>query len=140
MSTIGANKLKQVSGGSAEFEAGDVMIYSDTAESVSPLSSTLTKLKEALTGNGGTLRIKFDMAAGGSGHSAGGRIYRNGEAVGTLRGTSSTSFVTYSEDISGWSAGDLIQIYGSGTYQYGGKIKNFNICVDKAETILGVEV
>lgn len=137
MSTIGANKLKQVSGGSAEFEVGDIVIYKDAVES-STTSSSFAKLKEAQTGKGGELRIKFDMQSGRSdGNGVQGRIYRNGVAVGTTRYQTSTSFITYSEDISGWSAGDLIQIYGTGGTLRGPVIiKNFNIYVDKSETII----
>ncbi len=58
-----------------------------------------------------TLRIKFDLKSASSSYTAYGRIYRNGVAVGTERSTTSTSFVNYSEDISGWSSGDLIQVY-----------------------------
>ena len=58
----------------------------------------------------GTYRIKFDVkyATGTGGNTA--QVYRNGVAKGTLR-TPTTTYVTYSEDLSGWSAGDDIQIY-----------------------------
>lgn len=62
----------------------------------------------------GTLRIAFDlkMAPNAFSQTAYGKIYRNGGAVGTERTTTDTSnFTNYSEDISGWSAGDQIQLY-----------------------------
>ena len=37
------------------------------------------------------------------------RVYRNGVAVGTVRSTPAAKFI---EDISGWSPGDLVQVYG----------------------------
>jgi hypothetical protein len=57
------------------------------------------------------LRIKFDIKTTNNAVPVYGRIYRNGVAVGTQRETYSTSYDPYSEDISGWSAGDLIQLY-----------------------------
>ena len=61
--------------------------------------------------NDSELRIKFDLKSANGAVTVYGRIYRNGVAVGTERSTTSTSYVNFSEDISGWSAGDLIQLY-----------------------------
>ncbi len=72
-----------------------------------------------------TLRIKFDLKASSVAITAYGRVYRNGVAVGTERSTSSTSYVNYSEDISGWSSKDLIQIYiKSSTYGIAAQCRN----------------
>jgi len=60
---------------------------------------------------GGELRIKFDLKASHSVWTAYGRIYRNGIAVGTEQTVLGTTYGTRSEDIAGWSAGDLLQLY-----------------------------
>jgi len=87
-----------------------------------------TKVKEITLIGSGELTISFDLATdnGGSGDSSAGRIYRNGVAIGTERNTNNTSFVTYTEEISGWSNGDKIQIYCK-TNDIRYKIKNFII-------------
>jgi hypothetical protein len=53
-----------------------------------------------------------------SGATAYGRIYRNGSAVGTERSTSSETDVVFSQDISGWTAGDMVQIYAKAVGSY----------------------
>jgi hypothetical protein len=107
-----ASDLNNVIKDIKEWEAGDELImYADGQESTDYASPTL--VKEFVIGKGGELRIKFDLiGATGSpvAHSAG-QIYRNGSPVGTLRSTTNLSWVTYSEDISGWSPGDLVQLY-----------------------------
>lgn len=70
-----------------------------------------TKCKETIwKGQAGAFRVKFSMRSPG-GNLLYGRVYRNGVAVGTVRSTSSTTSVEFSEDISGWSYDDLIQVY-----------------------------
>ena len=63
-----------------------------------------------------------------------GRIYRNGVAVGTERNVStSPTYTEYSEDISGWSEGDLCQLYVHDTAGNGCISKNFRIYSDLSE-------
>lgn len=64
--------------------------------------TSFAKVAEVYIPRSGTLTIKYRVF--GSGHA---RIYRNGSAVGVDR----SSAAEYSEDISGWSAGDLCQLY-----------------------------
>jgi len=90
------------------------------------------KIKEAHIGHAGTLRISFDLKGDGlGGHDAWARVYRNGTPVGIEREHSPNSYVTFTEDISGWSVGDAIQLYyratGSGAFV---SIRNFRISVD----------
>lgn len=74
-------------------------------------STTYAKVAEIYVQRSGTLRVKFYLAGNGGGASIGyGRIYRNGSAVGTEQSNNTTA-TEYSEDISGWSAGDLLQLY-----------------------------
>lgn len=82
------------------------------------LSSTgagsYVKVLEMRLPYGGTLSTTIGVAGSGSvGATAFARIYRNGVAVGTERsvGDSGNSWADFSEDISGWTAGDLIQVY-----------------------------
>ena len=100
--------------------AGDYLLVTNPAE-WSTTSTTYVKLKETKVGVGGTFRIKFSLAKDAS--LAYGQIYRNGAAVGTEQSTSSVypTFVEFSEDIGGWSPGDLIQVYvkrSGGTISY----------------------
>lgn len=104
------------------YTAGDNFIIEGNLDTP-PDSTTLTKIGEIQLDKGGTLRIKFTMSCF-SGGQTGGRIYRNGVAVGTLRTlTTVNTGTTYSQDISGWAAGDLCQLYGyaasGGGYQGG---------------------
>lgn len=75
-------------------------------------ANAYTKLLEVRIPGGGALRVVFSLRVDNIGSTGYGRIYRNGAAVGTQRGTSSATAVQYSEDLSGWAAGDLLQIYG----------------------------
>ncbi len=70
------------------------------------------KVSEFYLTRGGTYRVVFTLTSG-DGAAVYGRIYRNGAAVGTER---SSIGATFSEDISGWSAGDLCQLYLKGKY------------------------
>lgn len=57
----------------------------------------------------GVYRVRFTIAAAGSGGVGNARIYKNGSAVGTQR--SSSSNTTYTEDVT-CVVGDTIQIFG----------------------------
>lgn len=98
------------------FSASDNLKKSDDASS-NQSGTSYTKEKEFdtlpddLLSNDSELRIKFDLASAHITVTAYGRIYKNGVAVGTEQTTTSTSYVTFSEDISNLSAGDLIQLY-----------------------------
>ena len=93
----------------ANYAAGDCLILANADQSSTP-STSYVKLKESLIARNGTLRIKFKLRAT-SPATAYGRIYRSGTAVGTQRSTTATSYVEFSEDITGWSIGDKVQIY-----------------------------
>jgi len=76
-------------------------------------SLTYIKIKECVISGGvpDTLRIYYDMKSGTGGTLGSSNIYRNGVAVGTQRDTTTATYASYTEDISGWSDGDLLQIY-----------------------------
>ena len=74
-------------------------------------SITYTRLKQTRLQIGGDIRIKFDIHTGNTARTAYGRIYKNGTAIGTERSTTSTSYVTFSEDIADWLVGDYVELY-----------------------------
>lgn len=81
----------------------------DTERTLS-VTEAYTKVKEMAVPRGGELRIKFFVKAGDTPDAAA-RIYRNGVAVGTVQIVTDTSYHEFSEDIDGWTAGDLLQLY-----------------------------
>jgi len=94
-----------------QFKAGE-LVFSEQNDNASPANTTIDNLqlwKDIVVGKGGTFRIKFSQNAGSG--SVWGKIYRNGVAVGTLRSGSGT----FEEDISGWNAGDAIELYAGMT-------------------------
>lgn len=77
------------------------------------VGSVLVKKNEIYTPRNGILEVSFTLRSGlFSGSQAEGQIHVNGSPVGTLR--SITNFATtntYTEDITGLVAGDLVQVY-----------------------------
>ena len=117
------------------YVASDTLLDSSDSEEYHG-SITYTNEKEItipddIFSNDSELRIKFDLKSANMAITVYGRIYRNGVAVGTERSTTSTSYVNFSDDISGWSAGDLIQLYtrtaASGIVVY---VQNFRVYGD----------
>lgn len=116
-----------ITSGPGDYVAGDYLIAPPTSMvDFGGLITDYTKKIEIVLPRAGTLRIKFWLFydAGGSSTTYG-KIYRNGIAVGTERSIG-TTMTEFSEDISGWSSGDLLQIYvkktgdSSGTSSVGG--------------------
>lgn len=100
------NGVDKLVGGSSVpvFTAGDY--YVNGVNNVATTTSgTAAKVLEIFVPRSGALRIKFFIANGTN--TANAQIYRNGSTVGTLRSGTGN----YSEDISGWSVGDLCQVY-----------------------------
>jgi len=112
---VGATQLADSSvsqGKMVNYTAGDRLLIKSVQETTSTLT-TYIALKQIRLDRGGTLRISFKLRrVGDSLLRVYGRVYRNGSAVGTERSTTSVSGDTYTQDISGWSAGDRIQVYG----------------------------
>lgn len=80
-----------------------------TGGSGSTTSATYSKAKEIAINIPGTIRVKFELKSS-SGSNSFGKIYVNGEAVGTERTTTSGTYVEYSEDIT-VVKGDRVQLY-----------------------------
>lgn len=90
-------------------------------------SSSFVKQLEMIVPRGGTLTIKFFLCSPAANGNMQGRIYRNGSAVGTLQTDNTVAGNVFSEDISGWTAGDLLQLYGTGNDTQGAVIGNLEI-------------
>ncbi|MCK5614508.1 hypothetical protein KAR91_72255, partial [Candidatus Pacearchaeota archaeon] len=101
------------------YSASDTLIISDDSEE-SHNTAVYTKVKEFdpipidMFSNGSEFRIKFEMKSSIAAVVYA-RIYRNGVFVGSIHSTVSTVYVPFSDNISGWSAGDLIQLYTNPT-------------------------
>jgi len=78
-------------------------------------STSYVKVSEIYAGRNGNARVVFTLLTGNVANAAYGRIYKNGVAVGTERSTTSTTYVTFSEDFNSLVIGDLIQLYIHGT-------------------------
>ncbi len=99
-----------------KYEASDsILTYDDTESTYDNTSYAIEKeldpVPDDVFEDESEFKIKFDIKTANVATTVYGRIYRNGVAVGTEQSTTSTAYVTKSEDISGWSAGDLIQLY-----------------------------
>jgi hypothetical protein len=118
----------------------DSVILSHDVETNST-STSYTPLKTITLGSyvqpGRTLRIKFDMkSSSNTPPYVSAKIYRNGAGVGTEQGSESTSYATYSEDITNWSPGDTIELWakaGAGETVY---VKNFEVCGNMNNTVV----
>jgi len=104
--------------------AGDIACggYAGTLDTI---SASFIKTWEGTATYGGTYRITFTLTNGGGADVAHARIYRNGSAVGTDRTT--TSSAAFSEDITGWVSGDLIQIYQYNNPGGGGNLSDVTL-------------
>lgn len=92
------------------YAAGSIQQAASDAE-VNSDSSSYVKVKEIEIGAvGGVFTVSFQLKAVDGG-TAYGRLYKNAVAVGTERSTASSVYQTYSENLSGLVAGDLVQLY-----------------------------
>lgn len=114
------------------YSAGDTLIIADDTSVGSITSATYIKIKEINLGafSSGTLRIKFDLESLSGAYNVYGRIYKNGVAIGTERTVNTVGPTTFSEDISGWSPNDLIQIYAHSDGTHNETVLNFRIYGD----------
>ena len=99
-----------------KYVISDDLLHSHDAEA-STASASYVKLKTiTLTGlypTPSTLRIKFDMKGETvpGFEKVWGRIYKNGAGFGTEQESSSTTYATFSEDLS-FAEGDTLEIWG----------------------------
>lgn len=98
----------------------DISYMKDYAPGVNPIRESSVesfhnddswlKKREVRVGRVGTITTKFTLARHGNSRNIYGRIYVNGVATGAQRATNSTSYVTFTEDIT-INPGDLVQLY-----------------------------
>jgi hypothetical protein len=94
------------------FVAGDNLLQAGSSTQVDKNSTTPIKFLEFDAQCNGELRIKWQGAIieTVTGYM---QVYRNGNAVGTRKTLNSGGNATYmTDDVSGWTTGDKIQIYG----------------------------
>lgn len=116
--------------------AGDHALWLGSKLLVGQVDAAYTKKKEIALQQGGAYRIKFSMQDNGGTQGCYGKIYRNGAPVGTEQHNVTGAYVEYSEDISGWSAGDLLQLYchkGGDTTDY--HVKDLKVMVADPELV-----
>ena len=101
-------------------------------------SGTYKKVKEIYIPRGGTLRVKFDLHSHAVGYLVHGKVYRNGGAVGTEQSVTSDIYATKSQDIAGWTEGDLCQVYakkGNITTAY---VRSLYVYASFSNTVIGL--
>lgn len=111
-------------------EVGDYIVaVNDESRSVGEATPTLKK--EIYIGRAGNYRVWFSLTTDSESSPISGQIYKNSTPVGTLRTHSAGASVTvaYSEDISGFVAGDKVRIYCSTTDTGAdvGSVSNFRL-------------
>lgn len=124
----GLLKLSAPLGVVNEAVAGDTLLSEANTER-NVTGGSYSMVKEIRVPRPGTYRIKFDMINDAGGYDPFARIYRNGVAVGTEQTETSTSYATKSEDIAGWAANDLLQLYvtNKNDGSTAGKVKNLKV-------------
>jgi len=107
----------------------DILRHSNDTEKITDAGSYV-KVKEIFNNISGIWRVKFDMKAL-SGVTAYGRIYRDGTAYGTERSTTSTSYVTFTQDLR-FDVTDRIQLFlrSSGYASYASNFRLYGDIID----------
>ena len=116
------------------FEASDNLKASANTERTEA-GTGYVKIKEIKVKRLGTIRVDFDIKQnnGDPSYTAFGRIYVNGGAVGTIRSTDNTSYVTVVAEDFTVERDDLVQLYlrlqtgGGGIFAYA---QNFRLYWD----------
>lgn len=109
----------------------DFVVSNDTEDLLPNTGGVLTLFKEITLYQfiyvNSRFRFQFDGKDFAT-QSSYGQIFRNGVAIGGLRGNFPLDYVTYSEDIDigGWEVGDKIQLYVK-TVNAASSIRNFRI-------------
>ncbi len=91
-----------------DYVIGDYLKIASDGVATSP-QTTYTKVKAFGLDRGGTLRISFALE-GDTSTTVYAKIYRNDTPVGTERSKLSSGYETFTEDISGWSEGELVEL------------------------------
>jgi hypothetical protein len=117
---------------------GDTVRNSNDTERTSTALSYTKKKEIRLNASLLTMRVSFDLHGTG-GATAYGRVYVNGVAVGIVKQTVSTTYVTYLGDFSvGYVNTDLIQVYiYSSASDKAAYVANFRLEYNGGITTLG---
>jgi len=124
-----------------ELDAMQVCSFGNAYLAIAPtqrtvIGTTWVKTKEIWIARKGSLRCGWQMYCGDATIILDSQIRRNGEIVGTQLSTSATTWQSFTDDIGGWNAGDLCQLWmrsnTGGTNSY---VQKFWVGVD----ILGIE-
>jgi len=108
------------------FDSSYLFHSNDPEKTVTQTTYTLQKEVD-LNDLSGNLRITHqaaDLNVAGGVYT---RIYRNGVGVGPEHLTGTSTFQTYTDDISGWSADDLLQLYAYIGTGADGRVRNLRI-------------
>lgn len=93
------------------YAAGTTLLAAANTTDVTGVGDTSNhKVKSIVVVRPGTISTSFDISTTGA-VTCHGRIYRNGSPVGTDRTTTLPTFVTFTEDIAGWSQGDTCELW-----------------------------
>lgn len=111
------------------YVVGDVIIAESDETGTFFSDGNADTAKEIILSKNGALRIKFDAKCSAVCVSGVAYIRRNDVQVGTSRDVTS-SWVTYSEDLSGWSRGDTCQLYVAPESGETILIRNFRLSCD----------
>lgn len=110
--------------GNARPSTSVIAASADTTNTVSVSSFTLSKEFKIKVAGDYNVFFEFRMTTGsGNVH---GRIYKNGVAIGTDESTTSQTFISVNETISGLVVGDLLQLFAHITID-NGEVKNFRL-------------
>jgi len=105
-----------------------IRLSSDSEKCLDPFT-TWTKAKEIKVLRTGYFRVSFDIRVEGS-STVYGEVYRNDSPYGGTRSTTSTTYVSFSQDLF-FEMGDLVQLYvkaaTADVYVY---VRNFRIRYD----------
>jgi hypothetical protein len=103
-------------------------------DETSTANTAYTKLKTITLGahvlSGRQLKIQFDLKMNTDGNPpyAYGQIRRNGDVIGTEQTNGTDAYETFSEDITGWYAGDTIELWAKAISTYTAYVRNFRVC------------
>lgn len=109
------------------FVAGTLIAFANSLNVSGNSGTSYVKVKESQIKKSGTVTVSFGLKASTTtGPDVYARIYKNGVPVGTERFTTSTTEVTFTENIS-VVADDYIQIYAKGTGTVISQVLNMRI-------------
>ncbi len=98
----------------AAYTSGSYLTFQLLNVVQSDAGNSFVKALEIIIPRGGSLTTTFFLSNGTAATTANGRIYRNGVAVGADHQDSTSAGTVYSDTTSGWTAGDLLQLYCHG--------------------------